>query len=428
MVKNWSRIALASFMVLLLGASAAFATTARVRSLANVGDYISDDSNVNRWYSTLPAYANQVNAELGDWTMGLVDTRGLGWTHACGDDAKYGTYRISLNEASVSHPGFWVGNPFYQMHAPMDFGGDLADPTGVVFLDTPLNRWDIAGGWELGEQIALGLAITQSKWKYEYNDDTPTTLKGSNSWITVGGGFSWTNNDNMVFDAAVNVGMAGGEADNGTDKVEWDSKNAFDLLARLFYDWQEDVTLVPVAEFTSSNYSLKTSPQLPAPNGRKTTDFMVGLGLNMDVNQDNLLVFAIEVMNRKFEDSNDTTTSVTYKQTYLPTMRLALESHITSNITTRIGAAKYLVTDKYEFDGGDESIGTGTPFDITDPSSAPSSFDWFLGCGFNVAEWTIDLELADQTPFSLGYWLTGYSAWPFGGDGPVGRISAVYNY
>jgi len=442
MVKNWSRIALASFMVLLLGSSAAFATTSRVRSLANVGDYISDDSSVNRWYSTLPSYANQVNAEVGDWTAGLVGTRGLSWILACGEDAKWGTYRISLNEGSVSQPGFWIGNPFYQLHAPMDFG-DLGDPTDTdgpgpnpgTFTNTPLNRWDVAGGWELGETMAIGVSITQSKWAYEYSDDTPSSYKTSDSWLTFGGGFTWTNNDNMVLDAAVNIGMAGGEATattaTTTDKVEWDSNSAFDVLARFFYDWKDDVTVVPVAEFTSSDYSLKTTPALLAPNGHKVTDFMIGVGLNMDVNQDNMLVFAAEVMNRKFEDSNDTTFSSTFSLNYLPTLRLALESHITSWLTTRVGAAKYLVNGKDEFQGGSEEAGAGTPPLLFGPPALaiPSSFDWFLGCGFNVAEWTIDMELASETPFSLGYWLTGYTAWgAFGSDGPVGRISAVYNY
>jgi hypothetical protein len=123
MLKNWSRIALASFLVLMVGASVASATTARVRSLGNTGDYISDDSAVNRWYSTLSSFANQVNAELGQYAGSpgsLVDTRGLGWTHACGDDGKWGTYRISLNENALDHPGFWIGNPFYQDHSPGD--------------------------------------------------------------------------------------------------------------------------------------------------------------------------------------------------------------------------------------------------------------------------------------------------------------------
>ncbi len=423
MVKNWSRIALASFMVLLLGASAAFATTARVRSLANVGDYISDDSNVNRWYSTLPSYANQVNAEMGTWNgFGLTDTRGLGWTHACGDDGKWGTYRISLNEASLSSPGFWIGNPFYSVHAPQDFGY-LGDPSGV-YGSTPVNRWDIAGGWELGDNMALGLSVTQSKWKWEDTTIDPSQ-EASDSWFTVGAGFTWTNNDNSTLDALVNWGNAGGTATDGTNTAEWDSKSAFDVAARFFYDWQEDVTLVPMAEFSTSDYSIKTGPNdNPTPNGQKISDFMVGLGLNMDVNQDNMLVFGVEVMNRKVENSNADSTSVEYTMLYMPTFRLALESHITSWLTTRVGAAKYLVNDKYKYNDGEVNVGVGTP---TFLDTGPSGFDWFLGCGFNVAEWTIDLELAPETPFNLGYWLTGYSNYDTAG-GPVGRISAVYNY
>ena len=423
MLKNWSRIALASFLVLSLGASAVFATTSRVRSLANVGDYISDDSAVNRWYSTLTSFANQVNAEMGAWDgFSLNGTRGLGWTHACGDDGKWGTYRISLNESSLNSPGFWIGNPFYQIHSPQDLGA-LNDPTPGVFQDTPVNRWDLAGGWDLGDNMALGVAITQSKWKYE---DTGANLKASDSWLTLGAGFTWTNNDNMTFDAAANFGMAGGEGDDGTTKVEWDSNTAIDFLARLFYDWKDDVTLVPMAEFTTSDYSLKSSDAnnpIPVPNGQKITDFMVGLGLNMDVNQDNMLVFAMEVMTRKAENSNADSTSSEITLTYMPTMRLALESHITSWLTTRVGAAKYLVNYKDKYNGGEENVGMGTPGTI---GGGPDGFDWFLGCGFNVAEWTIDMELADQTPFTLGYWLTGYSG--YSAQGPVARISAVYNY
>jgi hypothetical protein len=423
MSKNWSRIALASFLVLALGATVASATTSRVNSLASAGDYMSDDSAVNRWYSTLTSFANQVNAEMGTWNgFGLDDTRGLGWTHACGDDGKWGTYRISLNEASLSHPGFWIGNPFYQVHSPFDF--NLGDPTpNGDFADTPLNRWDIAGGWELGETMALGVAITQSKWRYE---DTGAGEEASNSWLTLGAGFTWTNNDDMILDILANFGMAGGESTDGTDTVEWDANSAFDIGARLFWDWKDDVTLVPVAEFTSSDYSLQSSVDgVPAvPNGQKTTDFMLGIGLNMDVNQDNMLIFAMEYFSRKFEDSNSDTTSVDETFTTLPTFRLALESHITSWLTTRVGAIKYLVNYKAEYNGGDYSVGAGAPTVYGPPVP---SFIWTLGCGFNVAEWTIDMELASETPFNLGYWLTGYSNYDTAG-GPVGRISAVYNY
>jgi hypothetical protein len=40
---------------------------------------------------------------------------------------------------------------------------------------------------------------------------------------------------------------------------------------------------------------------------------------------------------------------------------------------------------------------------------------------------TIDLELASETPFNMGYWLTGYSNFTTGA-GPVSHIAAVWNY
>jgi len=441
MLKNWSRIALASVLVLMLGAVVANATTSRVHSLANVGDYISDDSAVNRWYSTLVSFANQVNAEMGDWANGLSDTRGLGWNLACGEDGKYGTYRISLNEGAVSENGFWAGNRFFQDHSPQEnsfpFAGDLEAP----YTTTPLNRWDIAGAWEIGETFALGVSITESKW---FIDDTETpagaTLESDNSWMTLGVGGTWTNNENMVLDVLVNFGSAGGSTTTtlggASSKLEWDSKTAFEIAGRLFYDWKDNVTLVPVIDFTSSEYS-QTNTAAPiaaplgTPNGQKTTDFLIGLGLNMDVNQDNMLVFALEWANRSTEFVNytspsDTNEVKTASINILPAFRLALESHITSWLTTRIGAAKYISTTSWENQDGDEikeSPGAPTATSFFDSDG----FDWFLGCGFNIAEWTVDLELAEETPFGLGYWLTGYSgAWS--STGPVGRISAVYNY
>ena len=429
MLKKWTRIALASFLVLMVGASVAFATTARVRSLGNTGDYISDDSAVNRWYSTLGSFANQVNAELGQYSGpgSLTDTRGLGWTQAVGDDGSWGTYRISLNENALDHPGFWIGNPFYQDHSPSD-DGQLGDPTGGAYDDTPMNKWDLAGAWDLGENAALGVSITQSKWSFE---DTATDEKDDNSWITLGAGFSWTNADNLVIDAALNFGSAGGSYDDGAGlTAEWDSKTAFDVLGRLFYDWKDDVTLVPVVEFTQSEYSLSVSPApLLPPNGDKLTDFLVGVGLNMDVNEDNMLVFALEFMNRKYEYANPDTVGALNASTtwsYTPTVRLALESDITTWFTTRIAAVKYLGHVEEETNGGDKYKYTpGTP-GVLLGVTPPSGFEWFLGCGFTVAEWTIDLELNHEVPFATGFWLTGYN-YPTA-EGPVARISAVYNY
>lgn len=432
MLKNWSKIALASVLVLTLGAVAANATTSRVRSLANVGDYISDDSAVNRWYSTLVSFANQVNAEMGDWTgTDLTDSRGLGWNLACGEDGKWGTYRVSLNEASLNHPGFWIGNPFYQNHAPQENGFPFIGSIDFPYTDTPINRWDIAGAWEIGESFALGASITESKWSV---NDTAVGLESDNSWLVLGLGGTWTNNEDMVLDVLFNIGNAGGSTvfATGGPTLEWDSGTAFEIAARMFWDWKDNVTLVPTFDYATSDYGLKQSPgaALAQPNGQKTTDMMLGLGMNMDVNQDNMLVFALEWMKNTTEYSNDSTAADVIKKVTvntLPTMRLALESHITSWLTTRVGATKSIGSVKAEADNGDEiKVTPGHPHDYF----VPNGFEWFLGAGFTFAEWTVDMELAPETPFGLGYWLTGYNQiWDeTAGFGPVGRISATYNY
>lgn len=166
----------------------------------------------------------------------------------------------------------------------------------------------------------------------------------------------------------MNFGNAGGKMADGTNTSEWDSKTAFDILGRLFYDWQDNVTVVPVVEYTQSEYSLSVSPvALTPPNGEKLTDFLFGLGLNMDVNEDNMLVFALEFMRRKYEYANPDTVAAAYASTtwnYTPTVRLALESDITTWFTTRIAAVKYLGNVTDESNGGDKyKVTPGAPGD-----------------------------------------------------------------
>jgi hypothetical protein len=383
-----------------------------------------------------------VNAEVGTFSgySSLSDTRGLAWSVVCGEEGKWGTYRVSLNENQLDHPGFWMTNPFMSGHAPGS-AGNLGGPG--LSNSTPINTWDLGGAWNVGDAMSVGLSVTRSSWSWE---ETAPNSKSSVSWTTIGGGFSWTNDENMVLDLVFNYGMAGGESsDDGppATKLEYDSKNAFEVAGRLFYDWKDDVTVPIVADFISSDYSVKAEPTSLAPsvpNGDKMTAFKLGLGLDVDVNSDNTLIFAVEFTSKKWEYSNPDTTANNLAEistTYMPTIRLALESHINSWLTTRIGAAKHVSKRtlksndggevKYTPEGDDDSGTIVIPGGL-EYSDELSSFEWFLGAGFNVAEWTIDMELAHETPFSIGYWLTGYSAFFDSGPGPVARISAVYNY
>lgn len=441
MSKNWSKIVLVSVLVLMVAASMSFATTARVRSLAYTGDYMSDDSNAMRWYSVLPMYANQVNAELG--TLGnaepdglpfvyfLDGTRALSVNYACGEDGKWGTYRISLNENTLDSPGLWSTNMMFMTMLP-----GMA-PTGLSGTTTPLNKWDFAGGWELGENASVGVSVTRSSWNYEDPDNS-----ANQSFTSVGVGGTWSNNDGMALDGTFTWGVANGDANfstnplAGTDPytVEFDSKNAIEIAGRMFWDWKDDVTVVPVASFANSDYSLKDNQDpsnVGGPGtGDKMKDFKVGVGLNMDVNTSNMLIVAGEFRYMKWEYSNSDTTSGTLAEIssrYLPTIRMALETRVTSWMTTRIGAAKHLGELKLTSTDGEEvKVEPGTPAYFYPDLS---SFDWTLGVGFDVAEWTVDLELDSAAPFSTFYWITGYSYYDTDSSyGPVTRISALYNF
>jgi len=445
MLRNWSKIILVSTLVLMVAASLSFATTARVRSLANTGDYISDDANVYRWYSVLPQYANQVNAEVGTFVGygSLADSRGLGWNFQGGEDGKYGTYRITINENALDHPGFWMTNPFSSV-SPGVAANNLGDGSFEV---TPINTLDIGGGWEIGENMAVGASFTRSRASWE-SKGAPDSSR-TRTWTTIGAGFTWTNNDNMLADFLFNYGMAGGKDEWTTGDpriVEWDSKSAIDIAGRFFYDQSDAITIPVKAEFISADYSLKaagTSGNFLPPEGDKLKAFQIGAGINMDVNTDNMLIFALEFTNAKWEYSRPDTLDPAVTDlaeiswTYLPTIRLALESSINSWLTTRIGAARHIVKQTSKSADGKEikeTDGSGqldnfiAPADFWWDPLDQDAFEWFLGLGLNVAEWTIDMELAHETPFSIGYWLSGYSAFFNGGPGPVYRIAATYNY
>lgn len=465
MAKNWSKIVLVSMLVIVLGASLANASTSRVRSLANTGDYLSDDSNVFRWYSTLPSYGNMVQAELGHWwgiyggyfpgdpgdyeSNPLWSSRGLSINHTCGEDGKYGTYRFSLIENTIDSPGFHSVNTLMANFTPSAMAMMVA-PSYVPdpYHETPVNKWDFAGAWDVNENVAAGLAITRSSWKWETAvDDPPTDFSDpemSASYTTIGVGGSWSNNEDVLVDAAFTYAFAGGEYNNigGTSDstLEWDSKNAIDIAVRGFWDWKDDVTVIPVVEYATAKYNMKRSPTDYAPDtqyalGDKMSMYGAGVGLDLQVNGDNTIIFAIEFASMKWEPANPDTVQNEFKVTVLPTLRLALESEINSWLTTRIGAThtNARVTDT-DIDGSELKYTNGAqfPFEYYD---GMSHFEWFLGAGFNVAEWTIDMELAPETPFGLGYWLTGYNAWPqdtYDGEreyaGPVWRISGTYNF
>ncbi len=422
MFKAFGKVFLVSLIVVALMSPLAFATTARVNSLARSGDYLNDDSNVFRWYGTLASYSNLVMAELGTYDMYNAYHQALGVTHACAEDGKYGTWGVFLLHNITDNNFFGVVNP---LPTPW-LEDETIPPPWYNDVEVPDNKFALSWGKEF-EEFAVGLSFTRSDIGWEDNRYDPVE-EGSISFTTVGAGLRADLGENAYADFAATLGLAGG---GWTDSTEFDKKNAFDIAGRVFWEWKDYATLVPLIEFVMYEYALDGQD---IPHGDKGTAFRLGLAMNLDVNSNNLLIFGLEFMHEKLEysypDTVDTSTK-DWKALTLPLIRLALESDVKPWLTVRVGALKDLWK------------GTASNVEGKEWFETYSWFEWFLGCGFHVAEFDIDCELGPELPFSLGYWLTGHTAYPrypYGigtdaeaqengyGYGPVTRISATYHF
>ncbi|MEJ2720590.1 MAG: hypothetical protein P8181_05550 [bacterium] len=411
------KILVLSLLVTSLCAPLVFATTSRVIALGGTSRYINDDSDIFRWYGTLPSYSKMVFAEAGT-AMGSADGnmdvsyQALGFTHNWGEDHWLGTWAVYLLQNSIEDPTFYLYNP---LGTPGFFDATLMMPS---------TKFALAWGKQLNG-IALGFNYTHSDGSLEVTGMD----KINYNFNTIGGGIRWDVNEDVYADGAVTLGFAGGDMFDGQG---WDKKTAWDVEARVFWEFMDDVTLVPYFGYTMADYSLK---ERVAPSGDKANQVSVGASLNFDVNTNNLLIFAAEFEHANWKYSKEAPGDASeMTATVLPRFTLALESDITSWFTARVGATKTMT--KYKITDAD-----GTETTITDAEwvmylydmmgfsnfdMEADDFQWYLGGGFHVGEWDIDAVFSPEVPFRLGYWLTGYGAGNT--EPPVGRVSATYRF
>ncbi|MDH3214907.1 MAG: hypothetical protein OEN01_01285 [Candidatus Krumholzibacteria bacterium] len=398
-----SKMLILSLVVVSL-ASASFATTSRVIALAGTSNYINDDSNIFRWYGTLPSYTNMVMAEAGQATGTIgpsgngdlfTEYQALGFTHSWGEDHWLGTWAVFLLYNSVEDMSFYNFNPL---------AGIGTEGTN----STPTTKFVFSWGNEIEDVVSYGINFTRSDASFE------TTAGGTNdiNYTTIGGGARFDVGEDAYVDAAATFGFAGGDSLGG-----FDNGKAWDLAARLFWEVRDDVTVVPFLGWRAFDLAYE---DLAATSGLKSSDFQAGASLNFDVNTNNMLIFATEIEFVTLEpskvapgDQNE------IKVTHLPKFFVALESDVTSWLTTRVGATKTMRKIEDTDFAGDESISTA-------PSFEGGDFDWSLGAGFHVGEWDIDAVFSHEIPFRLGYWLTGYGVGDL--DPPVGRVSGTYRF
>ncbi len=409
-------------MLIIAVAMPAFASETRVRALGPMtAPYIEDNSNVFMWPATLVGYANQVTITAGYYdVVKWYDDRGefdddmtatFGLTYGLGEDNKYGVL------------GMW-----WQEHTyGPNYMGDWAGPGGYTsFAENVYNKWNLM--WALGfETIDIGISFDRADEMYK-GEGGGEKYEDYISYQTLGLGLRADIGDASYLDVAFDYTSVGYTYQDGGDEIiEADSKSIMALRARMFYEWTDVITWVPYFNYKWGTLSLKSNESdFYADDdcwGIKGFQFDIGIAANINVNDDNLIIVGIEpygvYKGEPAECGSDAETG-DEKMTIFPGFVFGLESDVKEWLTFRAGCDKALLkttyTGEYEGESYEENY-TWAPF------------NWYLGLGFHVSDFDIDLLLNKEVPFSMGYWMTGFR--PEGGDdagAPIGMISATYNF
>ena len=416
-----------SVLFLVAAAVPLLATDARQIALAGTGNYIEDDYNIFSWYATLPSYSNTVWIGLNygyDYYDGAVSANGasqgmdnswayMGASYGLGKEGKYGTLAM-----------------FYYDHAPGLNPSGSSWPGASVFSESVGNKWTVLYAYPM-EKMSLGFYFNRSDNSFKYENQTEVTEQHKIAYTTLGAGIRFDLGDKSYTDLAFDYNIASFTDQNsefsGYGKVSQDANAMIDIRGRMFYQWSETVTLVPYVAFSTYDFSLKADSALDWKDnyfGNKGMMFKIGVGANIKINENNLLIFAVEPYDYYRTEPSDPPTGITYKETetYVPTFYLALESDVKDWLTFRAGCYKDFYKSKTE---------QTTEVDHTSETNTyiGSDFDFFMGLGFHVGDFDIDALVNPELPFKVGYWLTGYSDWNnYSYDVPVYMISTTYHF
>jgi hypothetical protein len=447
------------------------ATDARQLALGNVGPYIEDDFNIFTWYGTLPSYSNTVWIGLEYYSYYMYGDLGapgadgyeghrpyLGASYALGSEGKYGTLAMFFN---------YAGQPLNYGN----WGWDNYDP----YTNFAPSKWDVMYGYAM-EKLSFGLYFSRADgratydWSWASEDTTEAYLDEYQiAYTTIGAGVRFDIGEKMYADLAFDYKWAGQTVNEesyyydeyyGWGEVTADANTMMNFRGRMFYEWNETITWVPYASFGTFDFSLQsdstrvfsraysvdTLSWKDVHYGAKGMEFILGLGANIKVNENNLLLFAVEpYAYSKIEQSDPPAADFvrydgydnwywgkTYESTttLLPTFRLALESDVRDWLTFRIGAVEqfYKHEDKLSYTN---QYGSDDDDDIEEYEETNtyigSDFGFWMGLGFHVSDFDIDAVVNNNLPFRIGYWLTGYENNNYDGP-PVYMLSATYHF
>jgi hypothetical protein len=360
------------------------ATEVRVGSMGGVGFYTHDNSNIFYFPGSIYSYSGQVYGEFRVKSEPNSYTVGVNYP---------------VNENSVV--GVYLNRPV-PINVPSGLLEDVSlDQTTDFFYGKRMSQFD------LGFKVSLGM----DSFKQDSIGET-ASVDESARYIQFAGGIS---NEKMDLGAFVELPHAKYEQSGITDT--W-SGFGFGVIGRMFYERDAATKLVPLVAFHTRKVNGKSSVAGSDKEDFTDMNFGLGIGVNHQINDNNLLVGAIEVFG--YQSSKDkltsgsTTSTITTSRTTLPGLYMGIESKIRSWLTGRLGAAQVWQKNTTK----DEE--TGDP--AVERSSRGSEYNVSFGLGFNFGDFTADAAINEGIFFDGPNFISGET------NPLASRLALVYKF
>jgi hypothetical protein len=379
-----------------------FATMTRVKTMGRVNDFVYDDANVFIYPSTITGFSNRFLFELGEGDItGGYNPAYLGPIFPSGMGGGVG---FALSE--VHHLGFYVT------------ANDRSNSGGIsdAFFPNDLRLDDFVSliyGYS-AKDLDFGIGFNMGKSRIERTEPDSLVMKQAVGRMGFSGGISyWLKDDNSVdlaFDyettSITDEQMVGGEK---TTVSEADGFNTIAFRARLFWNYSDDIQLVPYGTFAMVNRGVKRDSDADnemESDKEETNIINAALGMNFfpDKKIQVVTAFGITMMNTDLTSQDEDAGKTGMK--YLPFIKGGLDVELRDWIDFRAGVEKQLTSTKTENGVTDETSG--------------ASFQGYLGAGFHLGDLTIDTQVNPNIFFNGPNFISGAS------ESLNHRVSIVY--
>jgi len=422
---RWLKLSLALSSALILALPVvASAQTSRVEAMSIQGDYIKDYTGIFTYVNDVASVGNLVYGELGNYAGANTPLdRGVGMVLGNLFDGRGGVWSLHLREFT---PALGQGDVT---------SSPSPDDTGVLGADPNFNTveaFDLMWAKKFGT-TSFGLRLNRShgrledeplggpvtSFEYDYTQGLATNPNFARNVLGFGAGVGFELNPNSTAEVSVMYQKRTYEIDAPpAPTISDDGPTTFQVAARMMWQWQPNVMLVPVIKYHSIDLS-ETDGTPAGTFDNKLTGWQAGIAGNWSLGTNDLFVLGMTFAQNKIDQEEDlfgagfAVGKIT--ETYTPQLFAALETHVNPWLTLRFGANKG-AWHKVEFKG--EDPGAEETVTLSD-----SPFNMSLGAGVKIGTLQLDGVLNQAIAQNGLYFISGSSNTPL-----ASKVTATYSF